>query len=365
MPAQNVNWPIPLTRFKTLFPGQMGVPGTDNERGLRSDCHGTIFYVDPNAVGVSDGRDGTDPEAPLQTVAKALTLCQAYRNDVIAVMFNGYWTYADVTSGRRTPIAEQVTVDVPGVRIVGVAPSSPLGVPWVNTANSGVAITVDAIDVVIEGFCFWNPTYTGCTAILAQWDGVTAYADNLIVRNCFFYDEFAIAIDLDYCYNSYIEDCVFQSVDKGINNNGTNGDPDWLIIRNNVFTACTVAIDLDDTSYPIIEDNEIIDCPTGITFDGATAAKIKNNVVNITVGSGVTAIHGRSSSECVICGNVLNGDPTGTNNLIDLTGGSNAMVADNWLSCTIAQYDVTCSDATSGAWVRNHCVDNETAAAPV
>ena len=74
MPSADVRWPSPLVRQKPWFPGQVGVPGTDHTRGLRSDVNGVIFYVDPNAVGVSDLRDGTDPEGPLQTVAKALTL---------------------------------------------------------------------------------------------------------------------------------------------------------------------------------------------------------------------------------------------------------------------------------------------------
>ena len=48
MPATNVQWPIPLIRFPTLWPGQMGVEGTDNDRGERAHCTGEVFYVDPN-----------------------------------------------------------------------------------------------------------------------------------------------------------------------------------------------------------------------------------------------------------------------------------------------------------------------------
>jgi hypothetical protein len=172
-------------------------------------------------------------------------------------------------------------------------------------------------------------------------------------------------IVLDFCYNTYIEHCYFQSVaGDAISNVGTTGDPDWLVVRDNIFTACATAMDLDDTDYMVIERNQILQCPTGITLDGASYAKVKDNVINTTVANGVVAISGQGAAECTIHGNVLHGDPTGTDNLIDLSGGSNNMVSDNYLSCTIAQYDTTCSDSTSGSWVRNHCVDGETAAAP-
>ena len=156
MAAFNVPWSAPLTRLNPWYPGQFGVPGTDSETGLRLNTEAAIFWVDPNAVDANDQRDGTNPTAPLQTVAAALTKCEAYRGDTIAVMHNGYWTYGDTTASHVTPIQESVTVDVPGVRIVGIAPSATLGVPWVPAANNTTLITISALDVMIEGFCFWD-----------------------------------------------------------------------------------------------------------------------------------------------------------------------------------------------------------------
>ncbi|HUX76682.1 MAG TPA: hypothetical protein VMY40_08600, partial [Anaerolineae bacterium] len=120
MPSADVRWPMPLTRLNPFYPGQMGVAGTDTETGLRMNCTGTVFYVDPNYPGVSDARDGTNPTDPLLTVAAALTHCQPYRGDVIAVMANALWVHADHTLGYATPIREEVIVTVPGVSIVGV-----------------------------------------------------------------------------------------------------------------------------------------------------------------------------------------------------------------------------------------------------
>ena len=120
MPATNVNWPTPLTRLNPWYPGQMGVPGTDVDTGLRLNTGGKILWVDPNHVDPNDGRDGTNPISPLATVGEAINQCRPYRGDVIAVAHSGFWTYGDMTSSNITPIAETVVVDVPGVRIVGV-----------------------------------------------------------------------------------------------------------------------------------------------------------------------------------------------------------------------------------------------------
>jgi len=339
MPATNVSWPTPLVRWPTLFPGQFGVPGTDSDRGLRQDSNGVIFWVDPNHVDANDNRDGTNPDSPFATVGAALTHCRAYRGDVIAVMHNGFWTYGDPTEDNVTPIAETVTVDVPGVRIVGVAPSASLGVPWVPTANSDTLITITALDVTIEGFCFWNPgAYTVTTGILSQFLG-PPWGDNTTIRNCFFY-ALAYGIQLDYSWNSFVEGNYFQGCSTAaIHNPSVYGEPDYLTIRNNVFIGNAADINLPDCEDVLIESNRFMD---------TTAA------IAILVGR-----------ENTIHGNTFQGDPTGTNNYIDLTGGADNLVSGNYLACTIAQWDVTCSDSTSGSWVGNLCTNGTATAPPI
>ena len=339
MPATNVKWPVPLIRFPTLWPGQMGVPGTDNDRGERAHCTGEVFYVDPNFPGVSDQRDGTSPTDPLATVAAALTHCEPYRGDVIAVMHNGFWTYGDMTSSNITPIAETVVVDVPGVRIVGVAPSGSLGVPWTPTANSDTCITVDALDVLIEGFCFWNPgAYITTTGILSRWDSPTYYGENTTIRNCFFYG-MAYGIQMDYSWNNFVEGNIFQGcTTAAIHNPSVYGEPDYLTIRNNVFTANAADINLPDCDNQLIEGNRFMD---------VTAA-----IVILT------------GEDNTIHGNTIQALPAGVNVGINLTGGASNLVSDNYFSCTIAEYDTFNSDATSGSWVNNHCTNGNPAAPP-
>jgi hypothetical protein len=51
--------------------------------------------------------------------------------------------------------------------------------------------------------------------------------------------------------------------------------------------------------------------------------------------------------------------------MVNLTGGANNIVFDNYLACTIAQYDTCNSDSTSGAWIGNKCTNGTTTAPPV
>jgi len=290
-----------------------GVPGVSTETGLRTDTNGTIFYVDPNAVGVSDLRDGTDPNEPLQTVAAALTHCGAYQNDVIVVAMNSAWIHGNTAVGRATRVSEEVTVTVPGVKIVGLAPSSSLGVPWGPVTNGGTLITVNAMDVLIEGFCFTDPLAVigGATAISAFWNN-PPHGDNLTVRNCYFGAGLDYGITLDFSYYADIHDCYFDTVRvAAIHNLNLTGDPDYARIHDNQFLNCAAAINLLD------------------------------------------------SGGCGIYRNLIHGAAGGTNNFINLTGGANNIVADNYFACTIAQYDTTCSDAGSGAWIHNHCVNGD------
>lgn len=321
MPSANVPWAPSLVRLNPWMPGQPGVPGTDNDTGLRLDSNGIILYVDPNHVDPSDQRDGTNPTAPLATVAEALTQCRDYRNDTIIVAPNSDWQHSAAAASRRTALAEEVTVDVDGVRIVGLMPSSAIGVPWQPVTDSGVCITVNAMDVLIEGFCFWNDTVTTPVGILAQWSGGVGgfYGDNLTVRNCFFEGGLDYGIQLDFSYYGDIHRNHFEGCDTAaIHNLAVNGNPDFARIHDNEFFNNTVALSLDGTRNTFIYSNRII------------------------------------------------GAPAGTDNFIALAGGATNTVTDNWLGCTIAQYDVTCDGGGAGnAWINNHCIDGDPVAIPL
>jgi len=322
MSGANVNFPIPILQLPPMFPGQFGVPGTGSPEGMRTDAIGAIYYVDPNATGVTDQRDGTNPECPLQTVAAALTKCNPYKNDVIVVMPNNSWQYGDATDGLTTAIEEEVTIDVPGVHLVGLSRSG-MGVYWYPASNAGTCITVSAIDVTIEGFFFSEgPTYTGCTAISAEWDGATLFGENLTVRNCVFDDTVDIAIQLEYSWYCDIHHCRF-----------------WECDQYGVYTAAAGS----GTDYTAIHDNEFIDCGTAAIalLGGADNNFIYRNRIFNTSAQGAAAA---------------------ANEGINTTGGATNLVTENYLSCLLpvpanGDLDDFCTAAATDAWVGNYCMN--------
>lgn len=327
MSSANVAWPIPLVRFPTLFPGQMGVPGTDNTRGLRTDVGGIVIYVDPNAVGVSDQRDGTDPEAPLATVEQALTLVQPYRGDTIAVMANGAWQYAAGVN-RATAVAEEVEITVPGVRLVGVFQSSSIGIPWESQTNGTPCITVSAIDVVIEGFAFVGGAVGG-VAIYCEWDGVALFGENLTVRNCLFDEDIDTAIQLEFSWFCDIHHNYFQTCDAY----GIHAD-----VGGSGFAFCT------------IHDNHFLDCGT----------------------AAVAALGGCDDNQ-IYDNSIYNGNAEGggaaTNEGINTTAGARNSVYDNYFSCLLpgpgaGDWDDLCTAAATDAWMNNHLLNGDNVTNP-
>lgn len=323
-----VNWPVPLTRLNPFYPGQIGVLGTWNETGLRNSCDGAIFYVDPNYPGVSDARDGTDPTAPLATIAAALTKCQPYRGDVIAVMGNNAWQYGAAADGRRLPISEEVIVDVPGVRIVGVDPSSPSGVVWTPASNGGICITVRALDVLIEGFHFYEGAFAGCNAIYALWNGTTAFGDNMVIRNCTFDDTVDIAIQLEYSWYCEIYNNIFWECDTaGIYTDPLGQGANYLKIFSNTFHDCGAALPLRGVDNSHIYDNSI--------YNGNAQ------------GAGVA-----------------------TNEGIDLTNGVNNQIFANVFSCLLPVPangdwdDLNSGGGATNAWIANACTNGTAVTTP-
>lgn len=263
MPAPDVLFGFPLTRLNPWYPGQMGVPGAWTDTGLRTHCTGTVFYVSPNHPAASDLRDGTDPNDPLLTITAAVQRCESFRGDVIAVMPHSMWEYSPRTP-YGTRIAEEVTLDKHGVRLVGVTPGS-LGVYWEPASNGGTQLTVTGIDCVVEGFCFHEgDTYTGCTAIHAVWDGVAAYGENLTVRHCAFMDTVDNAIRFDYTWYCHVHHCLFWECDAyGLYSDSggvapTEDPPDYLHVHDCIFHDIgTAAIWLPGLSRGYIQHNKV------------------------------------------------------------------------------------------------------------
>lgn len=322
MPAGSVRWPVPLIRQNPWFPGQVGgVPGVSTETGLRTHVTGTIFYVDPNATGVSDARDGTDPNEPLQTVAAAIALCQDYRGDVIAVMMNGAWQYS-ANVNYATAIQEEVTLDVAGVRLIGVSYSG-TGVVWepVTAAGAGTCITVTAPDSVIEGFAFQgsNP---GGRAIYLNWDG-PPYGENCIVRHCMFDDDIDVGIEMEFSWFNHIYDNTFQACD----------------------------------TYGIY---------AGAGGNGCAFCHIYNNFFFDVRGTSAMALLGGSDNNNIYENWIYNADAENgalaTNEGINLTGGADNMVHRNVFSCLLpgpgaGDWNDFCTASGTDSWNQNYLLN--------
>ncbi len=323
MPASDVRALYPLTRLPPWYPSQFGVPHTGADTGLRHSCEGTVFYVDPNHVDANDDRDGTEPTAPLATVAAAIGKCEAYKGDVILVMANNAGPYNDPTQGRALAVAEAVTVNVPGISIVGVAPSS-LGVYWrVPTGDVGIAVNVT--DVVIEGFAFLGEG-TGETAIQANW-GTAVYGDNVTVRHCSFDSDLQVGIDLIFSWYADIHDCLFDGTEYGIYNALLDDDAGYARIYRNWFYDCrTSAIWLPDGDRCFIHDNFLYNA------DAQAGLAAANCFINTDVGS-------RNLVTRNVLGCLLPGPGNG-------------------------DYDDTCSAGATDAWVQNFCIDGPTTGNP-
>lgn len=343
MPSADVRWPGPLTRLPPWMPGQTGgVEGTGHDTGLRLHTTGKVVWVDPNYPGVWDAagnavdRDGTEPTDPCATVALALSKCRPYRGDTIAVMANGFWTDAPKGAANQPlPITETVEVTVHGVRIVGVFPSSPLGVPWRGVAAGDTILTVSAMDVLVEGFCFMGESAAGganCDGIYVEWDGSPLWGDCVTVRNCFFDYEIETAIELEFVYNADI--------------------------HHNVFQGCNIA---------------------GIYSDGVPAIRDCHFHHNwfMRVGEGETgAISVVNAARCKIDHNqVYNSDAQqggapliATDEGIDTSGGGQNLVHDNVLSCLLPgpgnDYSDFCNSGATDAWCNNTCMNGVTTTNP-
>ena len=329
MPASRVSFPLPLTRQSAFYPGQFGVPGTDHDRGLRLHSTGEVFWVDLNHGDTSNQRDGTLPESPLTSIQTAVGKCQPYRGDVIAVMANGAWTYANPASGYNTPITESVILNVPGVRLVGVFPSGMPGVPWIAAADTEFALTVAAMDCLVEGFAFTG-TAAGSNGVYVEWGGATfAYGENATIRTCFFNEDIDIAIQLEYAWYCHIHHNVFDQCDE--------------------YGVYIDAASLNGAADNIIEDNLFRD--VGIGAISLTAGDrfyvLRNVVFNTDAQNGAAA----------------------TNEGIDTTGGGLNVVAHNILSCLLpvpanGDYNDFCTAAATDAWIQNYCMDGPSTTNP-
>lgn len=286
---------------------------------------GAIYYVDPN--GGSNLNDGLDQNHAFSTVAYALTKCRVQRGDTVAILPNNAWQDHNHADGRLLAVSEEVTIEVPGVNIIGISPS-PLGVEWAPASNGGTCIKVHAMDTLIAGILFTEGNFfTGVKGIDAKWTGVTEWADNLAVYNCHF-DRCTVGIEMDYVWYGKIIANRFQNCGRAIYCNIANSSAGYMQILGNIIHAATgYCISMQDCDDNIIANNHIWqeEC--------------------ITVAAGAT------------------------DKGIDLATGARNLVEGNFLSCKLpvpadGDYNDMNTAGTNDAWINNHCLNGDAVTNP-
>jgi hypothetical protein len=314
MLANRVDLPLPLTRLAPWYPPQLGVAGAGADRGLRLHCTGNVFYVDPNFPGAHDRRDGTEPDAPLATVQAALDRCRPYAGDMVLVMASNAGPHAQAAWGRLALVTETVTISTPGVRLVGAAPFSAIGVYW-RVPLGGWAITVAAPEVLVEGFAFLPERAPGeeedpANGIMTSGSAV----EGLTLRHCYFGADFGTALQLGAASDSEVYGCLFRGAQQAI------------------FSE-------DDVLSCRILENWFYDCAAAVVCSAASGFLVAGNWFY----SAATAAGEQAAGSMVNFG----------------AGGGNAVFG-NWFSCTGGEggnYHTANVPGTDDAWAGNFCVD--------
>jgi len=277
---------------------------------------GYNFYVWPDHANASDANTGRDPIYPLATIQQAVTNARAMSGDIIWVIQSDSWQYG---AGTETGVIEAVTIPAtkPGLRLGGVGAGA-MGVNWQVGVTGTYALTINAIDTVVDGFNFWDDNFT-VHGILCDWNAPTAYGENTIIRNCTFADDIDIAIHLIYTYFVTIENCHFQGTDWGIHTDAADGSPSYVKILNNWFHDCTDgAIFVPELQDSLIDGNRIFSAEAqatgtatdlGIVTNLGYANIVSNNYFSCHLANWDT-FNSANDTDAWINNHVMNGNPT-------------------------------------------------------
>ncbi len=172
---------LPLIRLSPFYPGQLGVHGSDVQRGIRWSPTAITMYVDDNHNDASDDHDGTDPEHPMATLQGAVTKLIAHQT-ALAQSLSG----SVIVVGAGASLVESVIVPVTaptGCTILGES-NGAYSPSWLPGAAAGTNLTIRAQDWRVTGFNF---NFNGnSTAIALTWTASTNASGTVIDNNRFF-----------------------------------------------------------------------------------------------------------------------------------------------------------------------------------
>ena len=173
---------LPQVRLAPWYQGQMGVAGSDVQRGLRWEPTAIVLYVDENHPGAIAVGDGTNPENPLTTITQAIANLITWETAMSTSLVGSV-----IVVGAGATLAETVVIPETapaGCSIIGGGGGF-ANPTWAAATAAGTALTIRQAGWRIEGFTF--VTGAAGTAIQLEWVPGSDYVGNrcLITNNLF------------------------------------------------------------------------------------------------------------------------------------------------------------------------------------
>lgn len=230
---------LPQIRLYPWYPGQLGVDGSDVQRGLRWEPTGIVLYVDENHPNAHSTGDGTNPEEPLDSIQTAINNIIAFATAMSCTLEGSVIVVAS-----EATIAETVTIPAtaPTHCMILGAGSSAHQPTWTAATAAGTALTVLQTGWTIEGFTF--ETGTAGTAIYLSGTGSSG-AYKTTIRNCRFDGLWGGLYGIDFAgapHRVRIEGCEFLEYRRTDNTayaiivtDSSDSNPYECHIVNNVF----------------------------------------------------------------------------------------------------------------------------------
>ena len=165
----------PLIRLNPWYPGQFGVPGSGNTKGLRMHPDAITLYVDSGATDASDNNDGTDPESPKATVQSAI-------NSSILTPHSDILVSGEVAEDVVTP---DYATGPNYVTLMGQGPSR-YAISWPGSDADTISLDVRCLGWRITNFKFMGKTGAAAVELRHTDSGANDIAIRTIIDNCYF-----------------------------------------------------------------------------------------------------------------------------------------------------------------------------------
>jgi len=303
---------FPLLRQRPWYPGQMGVPGSDVERGLRSQAGGVVLFVDPGHVNASATADGTDPENPLSTLQAAVTQLQTW----MALGLDVAYSTIIVSGSLSESVVTGDYTEMPSYCTIKGIGASHYAISWDSGLATDPCLDLRCVGWRVEGFRFLAPTTDACIVLRHTDTGANDIAIRTIINDCLFdgLTTGLYGIETHGCYDVWITNCTFQLFNNVANDATgliTGTTPLAIPYRNHVVNC--KFWDSDNGAIFPCNGSEIVDS----MFQSVGYAYAMVQTLN-------TSIVANPGDDNVVHRNTFTGD-------YSIAGGYRAGAADSWV----------------------------------